>query len=34
VGLGPEDELRWPIGFLQEGWETETLISSLRHFNS
>ena len=30
VGLGYEDELRWPEGFLQEAWETESQISLVR----
>lgn len=30
VGLGYEEELRWPEGFLQEAWETETQISAVR----
>ena len=30
VGLGFQDELRWPEGFLQEGWETEMLINVAR----
>jgi predicted ATPase len=31
VGLGFDDELKWPVGFLQEGWETETRINAVRH---
>jgi hypothetical protein len=30
VGLRFEDELLWPEGFLQEGWETEAQISAVR----
>lgn len=30
VGLGFKDELRWPEGFLQEGWETEMQINVAR----
>ncbi len=30
VGLGYEEELRWPEGFLQEAWETETQINAVR----
>lgn len=30
VGLGFTDELRWPKGFLQEGWETEMQINVVR----
>ena len=30
VGLGYEDELRWPEGFLQGAWEVETEISAER----
>ena len=31
VGLGFEDELRWPAGFLQEAYETEMQINVARH---
>jgi hypothetical protein len=31
VGLGYEDELRWPKGFLREAWETECKIQKVRH---
>ncbi len=30
VGLGFQDEVYWPQGFLQEGWEAENLIATLR----
>jgi AAA ATPase-like protein/putative AbiEii toxin of type IV toxin-antitoxin system len=30
VGLDAEDELSWPVGFLQEGWRIETVIQALR----
>jgi len=30
VGLKFEDELLWPVGFLQSGWETETKINAVR----
>jgi hypothetical protein len=30
VGLSFEDELRWPKGFLQDAWETETQTSAVR----
>lgn len=30
VGLRYEDELRWPVGFMLEAWETETQISAVR----
>jgi len=30
VGLGRGDDLDWPEGFLQEGWETETQINAVR----
>jgi predicted ATPase len=30
VGLKFDDELKWPAGFLQEGWETETQIRVVR----
>lgn len=30
VDLGNEGELRWPEGFLQEAWETETQINAVR----
>lgn len=30
VGLRAEDELRWPPGFCQEGWEMEVAIGKLR----
>ena len=30
IDLGYEGELRWPEGFLQEAWETETQISAVR----
>jgi predicted ATPase len=30
IGLGFEDELNWPAGFMQEAWEVETLISAAR----
>jgi hypothetical protein len=33
VGLGFKDELRWPEGFLQEGWETEMQINTVRQAN-
>jgi hypothetical protein len=30
VGLDADDELSWPVGFLQEGWRIETVIQALR----
>ena len=30
VGLGQGDDFDWPEGFLQEGWETETQINTVR----
>jgi predicted ATPase len=30
IGLRMEDELRWPPGFLQEGWELESEIEAVR----
>jgi predicted ATPase len=30
VGLNFGEELKWPAGFLQEGWETETQINAVR----
>jgi hypothetical protein len=30
VGLQLEDQFRWPVGFFQEGWETESRISAAR----
>jgi len=30
VGLGYDQELDWPVGFFQEGWETETQINVVR----
>lgn len=30
VGLEAEDELSWPVGFLQEGWRIETVVQALR----
>jgi len=30
VGMNSIEELRWPVGFLQEGWEIETRISAAR----
>jgi hypothetical protein len=30
VGLGYEDELIWPVGFLQAGWEEEIKINKAR----
>jgi predicted ATPase len=30
VGLDYTDELEWPVGFFQEGWETETQINEVR----
>ncbi len=30
VGLGLDEEPQWPVGFFQEGWDTEVQISSLR----
>jgi len=26
IGIGRRDELKWPLGFMQEGWEIETRI--------
>lgn len=31
VGLRRDDELRWPDGFLQEGWEIENQIKAVRN---
>lgn len=30
IGLGPEDELHWPVGFCNEAWETESAIQEAR----
>jgi predicted ATPase len=30
IGLGYDDELTWPVGFFQEGWESETKINAVR----
>jgi predicted ATPase len=30
IGLGFEDEMRWPAGFMQEAWDIETRISVAR----
>ena len=30
IGLLPDDELRWPIGFEQELWEIEVAIDAVR----
>jgi predicted ATPase len=30
VGLSYDEELSWPVGFFQEGWETETQINTVR----
>lgn len=30
IGLGRDDELTWPVGFLQSGWEIETEIQKSR----
>jgi predicted ATPase len=30
VGLGFDEQLRWPVGFLQEAWESESQIAAVR----
>lgn len=34
VGLRYEDEIHWPAGFFQEGWETENRINAVRDTRS
>ena len=34
VGLGYDEQLSWPVGFLQEAWETESQIEQAHHYKS